>query len=67
MLTLRRILCPIDFSESSRLALTYASALSTWYEAPLTLFHVCVDLPVFEIGVYSIRISLKKFCLLLPQ
>jgi nucleotide-binding universal stress UspA family protein len=50
VLTLRRILCPIDFSESSRLALTYASALSTWYEAPLSLFHVCVDLPVFEIG-----------------
>jgi nucleotide-binding universal stress UspA family protein len=50
VLTLRRILCPIDFSESSRLALTYARALSTWYEAPLSLFHVCVDLPVFEIG-----------------
>ena len=50
MLTLRRILCPIDFSESSRLALTYARALSTWYEAPLSLFHVCDDLPVFEIG-----------------
>ena len=50
MLTLQRILCPIDFSESSRRALHYAKALSVWYEAPLTLFHVCVDLPVFEIG-----------------
>src|SRR5262245_2851333 len=50
MLTLRRILCPIDFSESSRRAVIYAKALSSWYEAPLTVFHVCVDLPVFEVG-----------------
>jgi nucleotide-binding universal stress UspA family protein len=46
MLTLQRILCPIDFSESSRLALTYARALSSWYEARLTVLHVCVDSPV---------------------
>ena len=50
MLTLQRILCPIDFSESSRRALHYAKALSGWYETPLTVFHVCVDLPVFEVG-----------------
>jgi nucleotide-binding universal stress UspA family protein len=50
MLTLQRILCPVDLSESSRRALHYARALSEWYEAPLTVFHVCVDLPVFEIG-----------------
>ena len=50
MLTLQRILCPIDFSESSRLALTYARALSSWYEAPLTVLHVCADLPVFEMA-----------------
>lgn len=48
MLTLQRILCPIDFSESSRRALQYAKALSAWYEAPLTVIHVCVDLAVFE-------------------
>jgi len=50
VLTLRRILCPTDFSESSRLALTYARALSSWYEAPLTALHVCADLPVFEMA-----------------
>ena len=50
MLTLRRILCPIDLSESSRQALIYARALSSWYEAPLTVLHVCVDLPVFEMA-----------------
>lgn len=51
MLTFQRILCPIDFSESSRNALTYAKALSSWYDAPLSVLHVCVDLPV--IGMAS--------------
>lgn len=50
MLTFQRILCPIDFSESSRRALILARALSSWYEAPLTVLHVCVDLPVFEMA-----------------
>src|SRR5262245_36050397 len=50
MLTLRRILCPVDFSESSRQALTYARALSSWYAAPLTVLHVCTDPPVFEMA-----------------
>jgi nucleotide-binding universal stress UspA family protein len=50
MITLKRILCPIDFSESSRQALHYASVLSSWYEVPLTVVHVCVDLPVFEMA-----------------
>jgi nucleotide-binding universal stress UspA family protein len=50
MLTIERILCPIDFSESSRRALHFAKMLSTWYEAPLTVLHVCVDLPVFEMA-----------------
>ena len=50
MLTLQRVLCPIDLSESSRQALIYARALSSWYEAPLTVLHVCVDLPVFEMA-----------------
>jgi nucleotide-binding universal stress UspA family protein len=50
MLTLERILCPIDFSESSRRALHFAKVLSAWYEAPLTVVHVCADLPVFAVA-----------------
>lgn len=50
MLTLQRILCPIDFSESSRQALHYAKALSAWYDARLTVLHVCIDLPVLEMA-----------------
>jgi nucleotide-binding universal stress UspA family protein len=35
-----RILCPIDFSETSLKALAHAAALSRWYEAELDLLHV---------------------------
>jgi len=37
---IRRILCPVDFSEFSRRALDHAAALSRWYEAELTVVHV---------------------------
>jgi nucleotide-binding universal stress UspA family protein len=41
----KHILCPIDFSETSIRALTYATAFATWYEAPLGVLHV---VPLFE-------------------
>lgn len=34
------VLCPIDFSETSVRATTYARAFATWYGAALTLLHV---------------------------
>jgi nucleotide-binding universal stress UspA family protein len=40
MIQLRRIVCPIDFSEPSRRALEYAIALGRWYGARLTALHV---------------------------
>jgi nucleotide-binding universal stress UspA family protein len=40
MIEIRRILCPIDFSEDSRHALAHASALARWYGAAITLLHV---------------------------
>jgi nucleotide-binding universal stress UspA family protein len=36
----RHILCPIDFSETSIRALTYAAAFASWYEAQLEVLHV---------------------------
>jgi nucleotide-binding universal stress UspA family protein len=41
MLAINRILCPVDFSECSRHALDHAVALARWYEAHLTVLHVC--------------------------
>lgn len=40
MIAFRQILCPIDFSETSIRALTYAAAFASWYEARLEVLHV---------------------------
>lgn len=40
MVEFTRILCPIDFSDASIRALTYATALAGWYEARLDVLHV---------------------------
>jgi len=40
MATIARILCPIDFSDSSRRALDYAVTLGRWYGAAVTALHV---------------------------
>jgi nucleotide-binding universal stress UspA family protein len=50
MITIRHILCPVDFSEYSASAVSHAAALARWYEARLTLLHVvqtvgAMDLP----------------------
>ena len=57
MIEFRHILCPIDFSDTSLRALTYATALATWYEAQLTVLHVAttydeaiVPVPVGDAG-----------------
>jgi nucleotide-binding universal stress UspA family protein len=41
---IERILCPIDFSETSRTALRHAIALAKWYEAEIRALHV-MDMP----------------------
>ena len=45
MIQFQRILCPIDFSETSDRGLRHATALASWYEAQLTVLHVvpCFD------------------------
>jgi nucleotide-binding universal stress UspA family protein len=40
MITFTHILCPIDLSEASVRALTYATALANWYGARLEVLHV---------------------------
>ncbi len=39
-MTIQRLLCPIDFSETSDHALQQAAALARWYGARLTVLHV---------------------------
>lgn len=40
MISRRRILCPIDFSDVSRRALDYAVALARWSECAITILQV---------------------------
>jgi nucleotide-binding universal stress UspA family protein len=39
MITLSRILCPVDFSGHSRVALDYATAIAKWYGAEVRVLH----------------------------
>jgi len=48
MISISRILCPIDFSDTSRRAVACAAALARWYEARLIALHVVVEVPVVE-------------------
>ena len=40
MVDIRRILCPIDFSDTSRHALKHAISIAKWYESHITVLHV---------------------------
>src|SRR6185369_16709567 len=46
MIEIRRILCPVDFSEPSLRALQQASTLARWYQSALTALYVDTALPV---------------------
>jgi nucleotide-binding universal stress UspA family protein len=46
MITIRRILCPVDFSDHSTRALDHALAIASWYEATVTVLHVSPVAPV---------------------
>lgn len=37
---LRRLLCPVDYSDASRRALEHAAAMARWFDAALTVLHV---------------------------
>jgi nucleotide-binding universal stress UspA family protein len=41
MVEIRRILCPIDFSDVSRHALEHAVVIAGWYGSQITALHVC--------------------------
>ena len=45
MIEIRRILCPIDFSEFSRRALDHAVAIARRYDSVITVLNVCALVP----------------------
>jgi nucleotide-binding universal stress UspA family protein len=51
MIDIKRILCPVDFSDHSRLAVDYAKVVARWYGAAITVLHVHqVAVPSFGVG-----------------
>jgi nucleotide-binding universal stress UspA family protein len=50
MIELRRILCPVDFSDPSLRALRHASAFAGWYDSALTALYVNPTLPIEDGG-----------------
>src|SRR5579862_9933139 len=40
MVTIKQILCPVDFSEGSRHAIDHAAAIARWYRASISALHV---------------------------
>lgn len=49
MLEIRRVLCPVDFSDASARGLKYAIVLARWYGARVTVLHVAnarADVPM---------------------
>jgi nucleotide-binding universal stress UspA family protein len=54
MLTIQRILCPVDFSPHARHALDYAVGVARWYGARILALHVSpLDVPVGEITPWA--------------
>ena len=54
-LNIRRILCPIDFSDASAHAIDQAVVIAGWYKARITALHVCspmlLSVPGLEMSV----------------
>jgi nucleotide-binding universal stress UspA family protein len=46
MIEIKRILCPVDFSDYSRQALHYAGSIAKWYESSVTVLYVHPAVPV---------------------
>jgi len=71
---IRRILCPIDFSETSRRALDHAAAIARRYKASLSVLYVFPNMPVMDVppphlgaaGRAEIMADLRQFILSVP-
>ena len=64
MITMRRILCPVDFSEHSTHALDHALAIAAWYDATVTVLHVA---PVMPVAAYVSGSGLPAYVTMTPE
>jgi nucleotide-binding universal stress UspA family protein len=64
MVEIRRILCPIDFSDFSRRAFDHAVAIARWYESTITVLHIS---PSPSVVVYPTGPALVPAAVLTPD
>jgi nucleotide-binding universal stress UspA family protein len=57
MIEIRHVLCPVDYSETSRHALEHALAIAKWYDARVTVLHVIHPLLVLDPPVLFVEAS----------
>ncbi|MEO8257318.1 MAG: universal stress protein [Acidobacteriota bacterium] len=57
MIEIRRILCPIDFSDYSRRALDHPVKIARWYESSITALHVFSPVPVAAYGPGTVGLT----------
>jgi nucleotide-binding universal stress UspA family protein len=64
MVTITRVLCPVDFSDCSRHALTHAAAIAQWYRARISVLHVHrLTTPVFAAPIGVAPVGLQPIVL----
>ena len=74
-ISLGRVLCPIDFSDTSHHALAHAAALARWHDAQLTILYVfpylpAVDLPPLpleDVDRASTLARMREFAAIVPR
>ena len=67
MVAIDRVLCPVDLSSSSRLALQHALAIARWYEAKVTVLHVFRQVPVVDTAAAALGAGLYAPPVALPE
>ena len=63
-MTVRRILCAIDFSDYSRRALDHALAIARWYDCAVTVVHVS---PLMPVAAYASMSGMPPYVGLTPD
>lgn len=64
MINIRRVLCPIDFSDCSRRALDHAVAIANWYDSTITLVYVS---PIVPLAAYAPGSGVVPSANLMPE
>ena len=74
-ISIERVLCPIDFSDTSHHALAHAAAIARWHQAQLTMLYVFPYLPAMDLPPFPLEESdranmlakMREFAAILPR